>query len=46
MGWLGECCSELGTPSTFPRTLLGVNGEKWQSWCGLEVVAISEGGEG
>ena len=26
--------------------LLGVNVEKWWSWCGLEVVVISEGGEG
>ena len=26
--------------------LLGVNGEKWPSWCGLEVVVISEGAEG
>ena len=26
--------------------LLGVNGEKWRSWSGLEVVAILEGGEG
>ena len=26
--------------------LLGVNGEEWRSWCRLEVVAISEGGEG
>ena len=28
------------------RMLLGVNGEKQRSWCGLEVVVISEGGEG
>ena len=26
--------------------LVGVNGEKWWSWCELEVVAISEGGAG
>ena len=26
--------------------LLGVNREKWPSWCGLEVVVISEGAEG
>ena len=25
-------------------TLLGVNGEKWRLWYGLEVVAVSEGG--
>ena len=58
-GWVGECCSELGTPSTIPKSdtkecFVGmfyeccwvVNEEKWQSWCRLEVVAISEGGEG
>ena len=57
-GWVGECCSELGTPSTIPKShqrmfcwdvlgiLLGVNGEKWRSWRELEVVVIPEGGEG
>ena len=58
-GWVGECCSELGTPSAIPKSdtkecfcwdilgmLLGVNGAKWRSWCGLEMVVISEGGEG
>ena len=54
--WVDECCSELGTPSTIPKSdtkeyFVGmfyeccwvVNGEKWQSWCRLEVVAVSEG---
>ena len=57
--WIGECCSEPGTPSTIPKSdtkeffwgdilgmLLRVNGEKWRSWCGLEIAVISEGGEG
>ena len=26
--------------------LLAINGEKWQSWCGLWMVVVLEGGEG
>ena len=28
------------------RNVISANGEKWQSWCGLEIAVIPKGGEG